>query len=488
MPFLLAIRQASIKQSYFYGFIFGLISYAICTRWVIDFVQLFKAYSPLKAFCVSIIFWLYCAQLPSLLGFFYRCLIQYTQFSPLFIFPLLVVISYAFFPMLIPQQLGESQSHFPLALQAIEFTGVYGLDAIIALVNILLARLIAERLSVKRFSWCVALAVLFVWFVYGAFSLHFWDNKIAQWSTVRTAMIQPNEFPKLQKLAMLPGFSRAYPPEMEMTQRLSNMNVELVIWPEARYKGYIDYPHVREAFANNVREAEVLLLFQDMNILPVQEEGGEQSQFKNTVIALDKSGKELGRYQKIKRIPFGEYIPLVDDIPYLSSWLRAYLGGFLGEIDAGSATARFDFDGLSLIPLVCYETMFPRFVAGAVGDKAGGLLVGVSSDAWFGRSTLPFQHTNSSALRAVENRLPFAHVLNNGPSLVVLPSGRFLFRSTAHQAGAFVVDIPYATNEGGSFFSRHPSLFLSVCCVLFVLLVLFAFWRRVNIVVGRGSD
>jgi apolipoprotein N-acyltransferase len=50
---------------------------------------------------------------------------------------------------------------------------------------------------------------------------------------------------------------------------------------------------------------------------------------------------------------------------------------------------------------------------------------------------------NASILRAVENRLPFVHVMNNGPSVVVLPNGRVLFQSQFREAGGYLVDVPY---------------------------------------------
>lgn len=59
----------------------------------------------------------------------------------------------------------------------------------------------------------------------------------------------------------------------------------------------------------------------------------------------------------------------------------------------------------------------------------GTVLIGLSSNGWFGDTVQPYQHVNASILRAVENRLPFVHVLNNGPSVVVLPNGRVVFQS-----------------------------------------------------------
>ena len=66
-------------------------------------------------------------------------------------------------------------------------------------------------------------------------------------ATVTVGIVQPNEAPSLARPAIFPGYSLAYPPEMAMTERLAQAGAELVVWPETRYKGYFDQPHVQNA-------------------------------------------------------------------------------------------------------------------------------------------------------------------------------------------------------------------------------------------------
>lgn len=488
VPFLFAIRGASLRETYWLGVVLGLVCYAIITYWIVNFAVLFKDYSPQAAFILAILFWIYCAQLSACLGLVYQWLAKRLGRADFLVFTLVFVMFYAWFPMLGPLPPGGTQSQFPLALQAIEFTGVFGLDAMIALCNFAVFSLLSQKWGWRKPAVVTALAVLTLWFGYGVRALSVWDSKVETWPTVRTGMIQPNEFPKTEKLEMYPGFSRAFPPEMEMTLRLVEADVDLVIWPEARYKGYIDLPKVRAAFSRQIKGARTALLFQDMGTLSLDPKEKGKPFIRNMVVVLDEEGVERGRYQKIERIPFGEYLPWVKDIPLLSGWLQDYLGDFFTEVQKGEGFTNVMIGDLMLTPVICYETMFPLLVAQAIGAgmdngaSRGGLLVGVSSDAWFGNSLQPYQHIANSALRAVENRIPFAHVLNNGPSLVILPNGRRLVQTTAQQAGAFVVDIPYSPNEGGTFYTRNPYLFVYGCSVLFGLLVLAGFF------VGRRLD
>ena len=114
------------------------------------------------------------------------------------------------------------------------------------------------------------------------------------------------------------------------------------------------------------------------------------------------------------------------------------------------------------------------------------MLVGLSSDGWFGSTLQPYQHINSSILRAVENRLPFVHVLNNGPSIVAMPNGEVIFTTDANQAGGYIVDVPYHRNTQGSFFSHYPNLFINTVYFVLFMIGLFSFCqaqKKANIAV-----
>jgi len=80
----------------------------------------------------------------------------------------------------------------------------------------------------------------------------------------------------------------------------------------------------------------------------------------------------------------------------------------------------------------------------------------------------------------VENRLPLIHAINNGPSLVVLPSGRNLARSQAFVQSAVQVDMPYSERSGGSFYNQSPWLFLCFIYCFCGLIFLYAIMARLR--------
>ena len=399
--------------------------------------------------------------------------------------------------MIFSAHLGESQSQFLIAIQAIEFVGVYGLDTLIALANIVIFRLLWRFITVqpapadqkknspRQWPLGIALLVLISWFYYGWSANQVWESKIDQWDTVRIGLVQPNEIPSLEKQILYPGYSRAFPPEMAMTQRLASSGAEVVIWPEAKYKAYFDQPLISEAYQHHIKALNIRLIFQDIDRSQNSTNTTVKQQY-NSAVMLSEQGELIGQYQKMKRIAFGEYVPFASDIPILKRWVEGFFGSFLNEMEKGESHQVFSSkltnnlvknNTFNIVPLICYETIFPEFVAEAVASalrKAPNtdLLVALSSDGWFGPTHQPYQHVNASILRAVENRLPLVHVLNNGPSIVAMPNGKIILKTAANQADGYIVDVPYQADAKGSFFSHYPRLFIYSVYGLMLLILL----------------
>jgi len=382
--------------------------------------------------------------------------------------------------MLFAIRLGESQVKFSTALQAIEFTGVYGLDAMIALVNIMFFRVLyflIDRKNKKMPVWplSIAMVVVSTWFAYGLVLTPLWDKEIESWSKLKVGLVHPNETPSLETDILYPGYSRAYPPEMEMTERLAKAGAHVIAWPEARYKAYFDQENTQKAYQRQIRSLGTSLVFQDMQAISDPNNKAFSVQY-NSAVMLDSNGVQSAQYKKIKRIPFGEYVPLVSDIPRLKHWVESFFGKFLNELSKGDTYTVFEHEKIDIIPLICYETTFSAFVAEAANyhinqsnSTKGHLLLGLSNNGWFGSTHQPYQHVFASVLRSVENRLPLVHVVNNGPSIVVTPNGTIIFESDFQRAGGYIVDVPYANSARGSFYSQHTHLFTNSVYILLLI-------------------
>ena len=486
VPLLWAVNSSGLFLSYCKGLIAGLVFYLVAALWIVDFIRIYKGYEDNLVWLLATVFFIYCAQLPALLCLLYRYLDKKLLIHPYVLFPSLVVVFYGCYPMLFSTQLGESQSHFLAAIQAIAWTGVSGLDFMIGLSNILIYRTLIflnkdkiESVAVYRseiMARVFSLLLFCMWFGYGLYASQQWREEVAAWPTRNIGFVQPNETPSVNVPPPAAGYSRAYPPEMEVSEQMAVAQaLDIIIWPETRYKGYFAAPHVQAAFKHHIETMAVPIIFQDLE--RVQEQGKERKY--NSAGFINHEGNLDNSYQKIKRVAFGEYAPFVDYSSALKKWLKATLGDFYIDMSKGRGPTTFTTNGLTIVPLICYEVMFSRFVAVASDyDPEGKLLVALSNNGWFGETRQPYQHLNASVLRAVENRLPMVHVVNNGPSAVISPSGRILFQTEYHQGGGFVAAVPYPEEKPFSFYRCFPDTFIGGLVALLASILLYRVKRK----------
>lgn len=496
VPLLFAIHSQALFQSYLYGLLAGLASCASASYWVSDFIVLAQQYRGVPAFLLAFIFWLYSAQIFGLATLIVSWLQNRSKISLLVIFPCAVISVFSSYPMLFDYRLGDTQLKFKAVLQAIEYTGVYGIDLVILLFNVLVYQLILlfirnteehqhkpnMEIKTRKQSFLPALiasAFITIWCLYGMFSYTNWQENLPNWRQVTVGVVQPNETPSLGAHHVKPGYSRAFPPEMALTETLVQQGAKLIVWSEAKSKGYFTDPHVQVAYQDRMTSLDADLLFQDIRTLPfslVQTESSAPPSRFNEAILINGAGEPVDTYQKIKRMPIGEYVPLLSNWPLAKKGIETLIGEFLEEMTPGTEFKTFKNALLPIIPLICYETTFPNFVADAVkhhraSDAKPGVLIALSSNSWFGESHQPFQHVMASALRAVENRTPLLHVVNNGPSILALPNGDIVPFGRFQESGGYLLNIPFydKTDMPMSFFSQFPHAFL-----LFINIVLMA--------------
>ena len=189
--------------------------------------------------------------------------------------------------------------------------------------------------------------------------------------------------------------------------------VDLVIWPETALPYLIiDNPELAAMIGAAGRGAAVVVGLQRV----------EGPRGWNSMQIFDRDGAVIASYDKHHLVPFGEYVPL-GDLAY--DWFS--LGLFASQVgqaySTGAGPAVLDLGPLlgRVMPLICYEAVFPQDLRGA--GRADWLLQ-ITNDAWFGTTSGPFQHAAQARLRAVEQGLPLVRVANTGVTQVVDARGR----------------------------------------------------------------
>jgi apolipoprotein N-acyltransferase len=151
---------------------------------------------------------------------------------------------------------------------------------------------------------------------------------------------------------------------------------------------------------------------------------------RNSLFALEDTGRIAAVYDKWHLVPFGEYQP-----DWLPLGLQLVPGGGFA---AGPGPRTLHVPGLPPVgPLICYEAIFPGQVVERSDRPAW--MVNITNDAWFGNSTGPRQHLAAARMRAVEEGLPLVRAANTGISAGFDPRGHEIARLGMQKSGTLAL-------------------------------------------------
>jgi apolipoprotein N-acyltransferase len=138
-----------------------------------------------------------------------------------------------------------------------------------------------------------------------------------------------------------------------------------------------------------------------------------------STLAFDGTGGEVDRYDKVKLVPFGEYVPFRRELSWISATDQVPV-----DRTPGTDVRPLSIPGLPVIGTpICYENSFPVIDREMVADGAGFLVV-VINNASYGHTAASEQHLQMSRLRAVENGRWVVHAAVSGISAFIEPDGR----------------------------------------------------------------
>ncbi len=197
---------------------------------------------------------------------------------------------------------------------------------------------------------------------------------------------------------------------------------------------------------------------------------GRTINYFNSALLINPAGWIAGRYDKQHLVPFGEYVPWRKYLPFLKPLVKN-----VGDFTPGRSIRPLSAGPLKLGVLICFESIFPD-IARQEAAAGANLLVNLSNDAWYGRSSAPYQSFAMAVFRAVETRRSLVRAANTGISGFVAPSGRILDQSPLFRPLTITANVPLL--EEKTIFVRFGYHFGPACLVLIPLLLFFR--RRRN--------
>lgn len=313
------------------------------------------------------------------------------------------------------------------ALALAQVGGVYGLSFVLATCGVLLYR--------RRFPAAIALVA-----VAHMAGLALGLREPERSAPLRAAVVQAN-IPQGQKWDPRRS-EQAFGRHLYLSGLAAAAeDLDLIVWPETSVPVLVERdPDTRGALGALARDSGAALVLGGMGIEP--HEGGLR--FHNSAFVVDPGGEVVDRYDKSVLVPFGEYVPL----RALLGSVSALATGLAGTTDVtpgpGPRVLR-GLDGLgrdhAAAVLICYEVIYPSVVRRAVRNGAR-LLLNLTNDAWYGRTSAPHQFLAISATRSAEHGLPMLRAANTGVSAVVDARGRVGRHTEIFEGAAFVATVP----------------------------------------------
>jgi apolipoprotein N-acyltransferase len=363
---------------------------------------------------------------------------------------------------------GYSQAYVPPLIQSARFGGVYMVGFLIVMVNAALAYLLllrnARALKLAAVAILCVVAVIFLSAAAGAVN----RSSTAVEPAAVVVAVQPNvpmEEKSLEEAAQL--IERHY----GLSERgLAEATVKyagvprIVIWPESpMYFSYARYAETRELFARFAAKNRASVLFNAMEPAPA---GGTY----NSAMMVNEEGRLVAQYDKIRLLPFGEYVPLPRWLPGVSS-----IPAMVGDFTPGAQYTLMPLGEARAGVFICFESAFPS-ISRNFAESGADVLVNISNDGYLGPTPVMRQHLANTVFRAVENGLPVARVTNTGITAFISPRGDVMDATEGFRPDVRTWEVGRKT-EGKTFYTRFGDLFVMLCAAVSLLATALA-WRR----------
>jgi apolipoprotein N-acyltransferase len=466
IPLLKSLENERPLNAFRLGMIAGLAHYLTLMYWVIFAVNTYGELGLLTSTGILFLLCLYLSLFPA----FFSCLVNFSgsrKFIVLITAGLWASLEYARavlitgFPWCL---LGYSQFNRAWLIQISDITGVYGISFLLAAVNVLIYLLIFREF---RGAWkrtliietSTVLALLLVCLFYGVYSLSDADkkDKVIKFQTVSIIQGNIDQSVKWDAAFMKESMDKY----LALSRSAMVSRPDLIVWPETAAPFFFqDKTESSEDLLRMAGESGAWLIFGS----PAYEKDEIFVRYYNRAYLASPEGSIKGYYDKVHLVPFVEYIPLKNFLPFIHRLVVA-----AGDFSSGEQSGLLKMSDATAGALICYEAIFPDQARTEVRNGADFFVV-LSNDAWFGMTSAPYQLMTMSIFRAVENRRPLVRATNTGLSGFIDAYGRITAES-----GLFTDEVltgkVRTDYDRITFYSKYGDVFMYIILIISLIAI-----------------
>ncbi len=375
--------------------------------------------------------------------------------------------------------LGYPLANFPTLLQIADLFGIWGLSFTVFILNYFFYFVFEhfgrynyqnKKFYISLFSFGILMGIILF---YGKGSLNYWEEEIkASREILRVSLLQGNIPQELKQARETELSLKVYE---NLTLQSLKEKPDLIVFPETALPFY--FPYEKEPSLKFLTTLEkVKNLSQTLNTLPPSIIFGTfRANFEKNPPLVHNSllvwnGEEIeDLYDKEKLVPFGEYVPLAKYFPFLKKI------SVVSDIIKPGISKNLEFKRkerkIKVLPLICFESAFPQILVKRL-KLGASLIVITTNDAWFGKTSAPYQHFQMAIVRAVEGRRFVLQAANTGFSGIIDPLGKILKKSDLEREEILTGEIKLLNKK--TFFIKGGYLFPIFSLIITFLLILIA--------------
>lgn len=471
IPLFFAIKDREPLTSFSLGILTGVVHYSTLLYWIAGVISRYGQLPGVLAVIILLSLVLY---LSLYLGFFAMMINRLSARSiPVYLAApfLWVTLEYikSFFLTGFPwENLGYSQYNWLRLIQISDMFGVYGISALIMAANGALFEVLYGLRRKRTIAWkpvCGVIIILAGFLAYGSWRIESLERVVNDAPKRRVAVVQGNID---QSLKWLPSYQH------ETLRQYGTLSAaalkekpDLIIWPETALPFYFLYDEdLTGKTVELIRHCGVYFVLGSPSLSRVE----QQTRYYNSAYLLAPGGNVEGKYDKVHLVPYGEYVPLKRYFPFMGKVVQA-----VGDFHSGERGQVLSWENNKIGVLICFEVIFPD-LARAMVQRGAQLLINMTNDAWFGRSSAPYQHLSMVVFRAVECRRALARAANTGVSAFVDPIGRLLDETPIFEKAFRTRALPIMNCR--SLYVRYGDIFALACSLVSLVAYVISFGRE----------
>ncbi len=364
---------------------------------------------------------------------------------------------------------GYSQTDYPWVIQTADIAGVYGISFLILWFNASLIQLAERKTGLGRvWPLGVGLALIVVNLFYGHGMLIRWGKMTPNYTA---ALLQENLSVDEPEISLARKYQEGY---AKMAAGFPVGSVDLLVLPESPsplvYQTDLSY---RESLHKLAERFPLGMIFNNISYST----SAGRTEYYNSAFFLSQNGMDLGRYDKIHLVPFGEYVPYAKLFFFVES-----ISKDVSEFAPGSAYVTVGLRGQPASAIICFEAVFPDLVRRFV-ELGSRLIVNLTNDGWYGDSAAPYQHLAMARWRAIENRRYLLRATNSGISAIIEPTGVIQTSTRLFQEDICLGKFAFLATE--TVYTRYGNAFAYLCAIIVIVFIGSAWWAECRTALRR---